>query len=174
MNITLQATNLTLSDNLKDLVNRKIGDAARAFGDMNMDPVQIAVELEKTTNRHPQERTNEQLFRVEANVSVPGQLIRVEESAMELEQAIVKMKHTLTREIRHWRERKIEERRKGARKAKSIAIDGDATVPIVDRTEDWEEEWASEEEGAQIEALEAEDEKWEEWEEGGEDQRDYV
>ena len=175
MNITFQGTNLELTDELKKFVLRKIDDASRAFGDFNLDPVQISIELERTTRRHPQARENEQLFRAEANVSVPGHLIRVEESAMDIEQSVVKMKHTLTREIRHWRERLIEEKRKGARKAKQMRSEDGSDLPIPTvRTEDWEEDWASEEEKIRKTALEKEDEKWEEWEEGGEDQRDYI
>jgi len=118
MNITLQATNLELNDEIRSMVEKKLYNAFRAFGDMNLDPVQINIQLERTTRRHPQERETEQLFRAEANVSVPGRLIRAEGTAGVLEQAIVSMKRKLTREIRVWRTKRIDGTRAGARTVK--------------------------------------------------------
>ena len=118
MNITLQATNLDLNDEIRSMVEKKLNTSFRAFGDMNLDPVQIDVQLERTTRRHPQERESEQLYRAEANVSVPGRLIRAEGTASALEQAIVSMKRKLTRENRVWRTKRIDGTRAGARSAK--------------------------------------------------------
>ena len=118
MNFTLQGTNLELSDEIRSFVNEKVDDCMRAFGDMNLDPVHLDIELELTTRRHPQEREDEQLFRSEANLTVPGRMIRVEESAPDLEQAVVQMKHTLTREIRQWQDRMKDDERRGAREVK--------------------------------------------------------
>jgi ribosomal subunit interface protein len=118
MNITFQATNLELNDEIRSMVEKKLNNAFRAFGDMNLDPVQIDIQLERTTRRHPQERETEQLYRAEANVSVPGRLIRAEGTAGVLEQAVVSMKRKLTREIRVWRTKRIDGTRAGARTAK--------------------------------------------------------
>ena len=122
MHIRLQGTNLELTHELRKFIYKKLNDCRRALGDVDMNAVQIEIELEKTTSRHPQERRNGQLYRAEANVRVPGRFIRVEESAMHLEPAIVKMKNTLTRNIRHWREHVIDHRRSGARKAKAMGF----------------------------------------------------
>ena len=122
MNIKLQGTNLELTHEIRKFVYKKLNDCRRALGDVDMNAVQIDIELEKTTSRHPQERRNGQLYRAEANVRVPGRFIRAEESSMHLEPAIVKMKNTLTRNIRHWREHVIEHRRNGARKAKAMGF----------------------------------------------------
>ena len=136
LHITLQGTNLALTTDIRKFVNKKFKDCERALGDMNLDGVRVAVELEQTTRKHPGKRRNEQLFRAEANVSVPGRLIRVEESAMHLEQAIVKMKNTLTRNLRHWRERLIENKRHSARRVKHAT----AFMPYISSLEDeWEE-----------------------------------
>ncbi len=137
IHITLQGTNLSITPELRQFVDKKIEDAVRALGEVNPDAVRIEIELEHTSRRHPQERKDEQLFRAEANVKVPGRLIRVEESAMHIEQAIVKMKNTLTRQIRHWRERTIEHKRKGGRRAKSM---GEQPAPAPDSIADeWDE-----------------------------------
>ena len=121
MNIILQGTNLDITDELRAYTIEKIGDSLLAVGNLNLDPVHIDIELEKTTRSRLQERKDEQLYRAEANVSLPGQMIRVESSAMEIEQAIIQLKHMLTRKFRKHRERKIGRVRKGARKAKSMA-----------------------------------------------------
>ncbi len=173
MNITLKGTQLVLTSKLRELVNRKLNDAMRAFGDMNLDAVQIAVELENTSHRYLKENDNEQPFRAEANVSVPGHTLRVEETASSIEQAIIKLKHTLTRDIRKWRERTIDNRRKGARQFK-VENTTPKPTPDPERTESWVEEWLAEEKKMAEEAVMADDKKWEEWEEDGIDQRDFV
>lgn len=118
MLIRVQGTNLELSDELYAFVKEKLDDAFRALGDLDRDPVQVDVELEETTRRHPQELEDQRLYRAETNITVPGRLIRAEGSADTLQQSIVEMKHRLTREIREWREKMIDERREGARRAK--------------------------------------------------------
>lgn len=118
MLIRVQGTNLDLNDELYAFVKKKLDDAFRALGDLDRDPVQVDVELEETTRRHPQELEDQRLYRAEANVTVPGRLIRAEGSADTLKQSVVEMKHHLTREIREWREQMIDERREGARRAK--------------------------------------------------------
>ncbi len=117
MNITFQGTNLDLNDDLRSFVEEKLNDAFKAFGHIKTDPIRVAVELERTTRHH---RKNDALYRAEANVSVPGRLIRAEESSDDLYQAIVAMKETLTREIRQWRERHLDQRRNGGRAAKEM------------------------------------------------------
>ncbi|GIV62038.1 MAG: hypothetical protein KatS3mg044_0904 [Rhodothermaceae bacterium] len=117
MNITIQGTNLELTPELRAFVEEKLQDTLPAFGKMNLDPVRFAIELERTSNHH---RKDEMLYRAEANVSVPGRLIRVEETSPDLQQAIVKMKETLFREVRTWREKQIDRKRQGAREAKAL------------------------------------------------------
>jgi len=118
MLVRVQGTNLDLNDDLYTFVTDKLEDAFRALGALDRDPVKVDVELEETTRRHPQELEDQRLFRAEANVTVPGHLIRAEGSADTLEQSVVEMKHRLTREIREWREQLIDERRAGGRRAK--------------------------------------------------------
>ena len=123
MQTTLQGTNLELTDELRDFVDEKMEDCYRAFGNANLESVMVDIELERTTRwggKEQRKQDTQQMYRAEANVSVPGRLIRAEETAPDLKQAIVDMKNTLTREIRKWRERVADDRRKGRRKAKEI------------------------------------------------------
>lgn len=137
MHITLQGTNLELTHELRKFVYKKLSDCRKALGDVDLSAVHINIEVERTTNRHPQERRSGQRYRAEANVRVPGRLIRAEESAMHLEPAIVKMKNTLTRNIRHWREQMIKHRRDEARKAKARV--GAGFEPVFHPEDDWTE-----------------------------------
>lgn len=171
MNTTIQGTNVRLTNKLRDFVDEKLEDCFRAFGDMNLEAVHVAIELERTTRRHPNEREDEQLYRAEANVSLPGRLIRAEESASDIYQAIVKLKHTLTREIRKWRERVSDGTRDGARRVKE-AVSGAAPSSDLDKEEEkWAEEWQDTDEHAETSQKEA---TWKALEELGEDERDYV
>ena len=119
MKTILQGSNVELTDDLRAFVDRKLQDAYRQFGDMNLEAVQMHVELEATSRRHPQERDTEQRYRAEANVSLPGRFLRVEGTASTLRQAIVRMKNKLSREIRTWRERMADQARSGARTFKT-------------------------------------------------------
>ena len=118
MIVQVQGTNLEITDELYAFVKDKLDDSFRALGRLDRDPVQVDIELEETTRRHPKELEDQRRYRAEANVTVPGRLIRAEGSADDLHQSIVEMKHILTREIREWREQLIDQRRKGGRKAK--------------------------------------------------------
>lgn len=140
MNVTLQGTNVELTDGIREFVNRKLEESLKVLGNMNRDAVFVDIELEETT-RKDQERNNQQLFRAEANVKIPGRLVRVEESAGDLEQAIVSMKHTLTRELRQWHDRMVDDSRKGARKAKEKFGTAAAAKPgDIDEWEEYDEE----------------------------------
>ena len=118
MTVNIQATNFDLTPHWRSYVEGKLADSFRAFGDMNLEPVIVDIELELTTRRYRRSRDDRQLYRAEVNVQIPGRLIRAEESAPDLRKAIVKMKKTLTEEIRSWRERLIDARRAGERIAK--------------------------------------------------------
>lgn len=118
MDVRIQGTNLELTDDLYALVEAKLADCYRTLGSVDRDPVEVAVELEDTTRRHPHEWEEQRRFRAEANVSVPGRLIRAEGAGDDITQAVVAMKHRLMRELRTWRERTTDARRSGARAAK--------------------------------------------------------
>ena len=139
MIIRVQGTNLDLSDELYAFVKNKLADAFRALGDLDRDPVKVDVELEETTRRHPQEREDQRRYRAEANVTVPGHLIRAEGSADTLRQSVVEMKHRLTRELREWREQLIDDRRSGGRQAKhelGAQIEAERYEGLTDEYED--------------------------------------
>ena len=171
MHIMLQGTNLELTHELRKFVYKKLREAQRALGDVDPNAVRIEIELERTTRRHPKERHDKQLYRAEANVRVPGRFIRAEESSMHLEAAIVKMKNTLTRNIRHWREKVIDSKRQGGRKAKTLTLLEDLPVSVL--ADEWEEPQAPP--SPYAEYLESDREVDPEfWSGVREDERDYI
>lgn len=66
MNLTIKGTRIELTASFLAFVEDKLTDALRPLGDMNLDPVNLSVELELTTRRHPKERKTEQRYRAEA------------------------------------------------------------------------------------------------------------
>ncbi len=120
--MTIQGTNIDLTTELRELVQQKIGDSLRVLGSLDLESISIAIELENTSRRYVHEKDNQQLYRAEATVGLPGHTLRVEESAMDIDQAVVKLKHTLTRDLKKWKNRLIERRRKSARKVKKDAV----------------------------------------------------
>ncbi len=118
MNLTIKGTCLELNDKLRSFITDKVTDSLRTLGGMDLDAIKIAIEIERTSNRHLKAKERDQLYRSEATVSLPGRTLRIEESAMDVEHAITKLKQTLTRDLRKWKERKFDSRRKGARKVK--------------------------------------------------------
>lgn len=171
MTITFQATNLTLTDDLRTYVEQKLADCLRPLKDMDLDPVSVDVELERTTFRHPHERKDQRRFRAEANVTVPGRLIRAEGAADDLRQAVVQMKHVLTRDLRRWHERVVTRSRQGAREAKALLGEADVTsIPETDVVEEWLEAEAD----LEAEAQQAADAAWQLLDDDGTDTRDFV
>ena len=114
MDIHVFATDLEMTDELRSYVEQKVGDVRRAFGDMDLTSVTIDVEVARTTRHH---RKGDKLYRAEATVRLPRQRLRVEEYDATPKTAVSKLKQSLSREIRTWRERLADLRRKGARRA---------------------------------------------------------
>lgn len=123
MNISIQGSNIDLSNELREFVQKKIDDSLRVLSSMNQESISIAIELEYTTRRYIHEKENKQSYKAEATIGLPGHTLRVEESAMDIERAVVKLKHTLTRDLREWKRRLIENQRNGARKVKRDTIE---------------------------------------------------
>lgn len=117
MNITIQGTHFDLTDKTRDLVEQKLADAFRPLGNTDLDPVQVQVEIERRTHHHDKAAAVRP-YRAEATVTGYGQTFRAEGSADGLTQAVVEMKHELTRQFRDWRGQLRDVQRAGARRAK--------------------------------------------------------
>jgi len=121
MNVVVQATNLEVTSELREFVEEKISDALRPFGRMADDPaMKIMVELEADTGHH---RKSEHAYRAEFNVGVRGRLFRAESTADDIHRAITDAKHILTKELRRWKTKLIDDARNGARSATALTAE---------------------------------------------------
>ena len=121
MTITFNSTRVELTDSLRSFIQDKLDDALLPLGDMNLEPVDVSIEIELTTRRHPKARATEQRYRAEANLALPGRFIRAEGTGPTIRHAVVQMKHVLNGEIKSWRGRVIDAARGGARTVKMRA-----------------------------------------------------
>jgi putative sigma-54 modulation protein len=95
----IKATNMELTAAIRDYVLERIGglqNVLQDFHDLDLD-----VEVGQTTrgqNKGP-------IFRAEVNLRLPGTLLRAEETAEDLYEAVDKVKDNLRRQIVDFKER---------------------------------------------------------------------
>lgn len=94
MHITnIKGNNMDLTDAIKDYATKKVEALEKYLQDF--DPIDVSIEVGQTTrgqNKGP-------IFRAEVNLNVPGALMRAEETAEDLYEAIDKVKDSLQRQI---------------------------------------------------------------------------
>ncbi|MFH0923632.1 MAG: ribosome-associated translation inhibitor RaiA [Candidatus Falkowbacteria bacterium] len=106
MNINIKATNIELTPRIKDYVQEKMDMLEKYLGSIDVINAQFEVEL--TTRR----QNKGEIYRAEANLDVPGDLLRVEKTEKDLFKAIDKVKDHLTRSIKRYKEKRIDKKRK--------------------------------------------------------------
>ena len=96
MKINIKATNLELTASLKNYVEEKIGSISKLIQKWNMDnSIEVRVEIGRTTNHHHKG----DVFRAEADLRLPGKILRAEDENIDLHAAIDKVENVLKREI---------------------------------------------------------------------------
>jgi ribosome-associated translation inhibitor RaiA len=108
MKIMMKYTNLPVDAQSRLFLERKLAEALRILGSTHPEPIELRVELERTSKRHaehPDDERGIRRYRAEATMIVPGTMLRAEASDANLARAIVEMKHRLTRQIGDWRSR---------------------------------------------------------------------
>lgn len=111
--INFKVTNAEVSDQLKDVTERKLASLAKYIGD---NPAICDLQFEKVTNHHQQGN----VFRVEINLEIGGQLSRAEATAENFEKAIDDAKAYLERELDSRRGKRETLWKSGARKIKEM------------------------------------------------------
>ena len=107
MQINIKATNIDLTEKIKDYIQEKMDMLEKYLG--NIDVIRVNFEVEMTTRHH----TKGEIYRAEANLVVPGDILRVEKTEKDLFKAIDKVKDHLMRSIRRHKEKRIDRRRRG-------------------------------------------------------------
>ncbi|MDZ7726131.1 MAG: ribosome-associated translation inhibitor RaiA [Candidatus Campbellbacteria bacterium] len=116
MKTRIKATNMELTDPIRDYLNEKLKDVEKFIPKNESEP-NVDIEIGKTTNHHS---SGEDLYFAEINVNVKGDLYRYVSENAELYAAIDKMKDEIIRELRRNKEKKRDLFRRGALKFKNM------------------------------------------------------
>ena len=107
MNINIKATNIELTPEIKDYVQEKMDMLEKYLGSVQVLNCDVEVGMSVGNQQ------SGKIYRTEANLVVPGDLLRVEKTEKDLFKAIDKVKDHLTRSIRRYKEKRIDRERKG-------------------------------------------------------------
>jgi len=101
MKIDIKGTNIDLTGPLKEYILKKIGQLHKFLGQIDKDhEVEARVEVGRTTEHHHKGK----VFRAEANIKVPGKLLRAEYEDFDIRIAIDKVRDILKREIEKYKD----------------------------------------------------------------------
>jgi len=96
MKLNLKATNLELTEAIKNLVQEKLGGLDKYFNNIQQADVEVGV---TTTNQQKGE-----IYFCEVNLSVPKKLLRFRREFTDLTKAINEAKRGIQREISKYKE----------------------------------------------------------------------
>ncbi len=106
MQIKIKASNIELNSNIKGYIQEKMDMLEKYLGNVkatNCD-VEIARELR---GQH-----SGKVYRAELNLSVPGDLLRVEKTEKDIFKAIDKVKDHMARSIKRYKEKRQDKKRR--------------------------------------------------------------
>jgi len=116
MKIIIKGTNIKLSPSINQYIEEKIGQLEKFLKKYNPQLIEARVEVGKITRGQRQG----DIFRAEVNLSINGQLIRVEKTEESLMAAIDLVKDELHREIRQRKDKRMTMLIRGARSWKKF------------------------------------------------------
>ena len=100
MRIVIKGTNVDLTPSIKAYVEGKIGSLDKLLAPFEKEgQIEAEVEIGRTTHHHHKG----DVFRAEANVRLPGRMLRAEKVATDMRIAIDRMRDTLRLEIAKYR-----------------------------------------------------------------------
>lgn len=106
MQLNIKATNLELTPKLKEYVQLKMDRLDKYLGKLKV--ISSRVEVEKTTNHH----LKGEIYRAEVNITIGGDLLRVEKTEKDVFKAIDKAKDHLELVIKKYKDKKIGRKKK--------------------------------------------------------------
>jgi len=120
MKITLKWTNLKPIESIDVFVEEKIGGLAKFIPDYDATGVAEAwVEVARTTKHH---KTGEFVYRAEADLRLPGKILRAEANNKDLRLAIVEATNELQQKIMAYKGAREAKVKRGARLAKRMTV----------------------------------------------------
>ncbi len=101
MKITIRTKEVDLTSPLNQYINQKIGSLSRFVKSFDKEGVaEIWLEISRTTKHHRQGK----VFRAEANLRLPGKILRAESENWDIRIAIDQIKDKMQREIKKYKE----------------------------------------------------------------------
>ncbi|MBM3281573.1 MAG: ribosome-associated translation inhibitor RaiA [Candidatus Harrisonbacteria bacterium] len=102
MKIIVRATNIELTEPLKEYINMRIEPLSKFLGKMDLEgAVEAQVEVGRMTHHHHKG----DVFRAEVNLHLPKKSLRAESETYDARVAIDNVRDTLAREIKEYKER---------------------------------------------------------------------
>ena len=117
MDIRVHSTHMSLSDEMRQMAEDKIGHAVRVFDDVGL------VDVEFSEEHNP--RIQDERFRVEVTSMAAGQIVRVEGAGADERSALDSVVDRYERRLRRLKERLITRHRKGSEKRLNEPVSGD-------------------------------------------------
>lgn len=114
MNIVIKATNMELTEAIKDYANKRAMSFEKLFA--NDSGILVEIELGKDTNHHKQG----EMYRAEINISGGGQAYRAMYSGVDIYSAIDEVRDEIERKVTNSRDRSRSLFRRGARSVKKM------------------------------------------------------
>jgi putative sigma-54 modulation protein len=100
MKISIKATNVEITPSLREYVEEKIGSLEKFVKRWNTeDGVEVWVEVGRTTEHH----RKGDVFRAEADLRLPGKILRAEEDHSDVRVAVDRVREKLQREIEKYK-----------------------------------------------------------------------
>lgn len=134
MKIIIKTKDIELTEAIEYFINDKIGSLSKFIKILQEEKTekgkplgQFFVEVEKETRHHKKGP----YFRAEAQVSLPGRILRAEAKGEDLKMAIIEVKDEMQQEIKKYKLKKIDLERRGQRSIKKkFHINPDARFRI--------------------------------------------
>ena len=110
----IKGTKIDLTPEIRKEIDTKIGELEKFIPAGTL--ASCYVEVERTTFHHKKGY----IFRAEANIELPGRLLRAEARRETLSQALTELKDELQRELKKYKNRQKSKRLRGARMLKRL------------------------------------------------------
>ena len=105
MKIKIKASKIDLTPNIKDYIQEKMDMLDKYLGSVKVTNCDVEIAREQM-GQH-----SGKVFRAELNLSLPGELLRVEKTEKDIYKAIDKVKDHMTRSIRRYKQKLQDKRR---------------------------------------------------------------
>ena len=99
MKVIIKATDLDITGPLKVYIEDKMGDLDKYLQSLDGDSIQTRIEVARSSRHHKQG----QVYHVDVNLDLPGEVLRAEEDSDDVRAAIDAVKDKLKREIEKYK-----------------------------------------------------------------------